>query len=92
MKKHPLRYGVTAVFISILFFIVAAVGFYHMIFLKLPASQPPAGGNLFYKAGYATGKYFAFYLAPFFNAFVGWLLFKFGREKVNAASVETPGT
>lgn len=82
MKKHPLRYGVTAVLISILFFLVAVIGFYHIIFLKFPIPQPPVGATDAYKAGFIAGKYAAFYVDPFFNAAVGWLLFKFGREKV----------
>ena len=82
MKKHPYRYGFIAVVTSVLFFIVAFVGLVHMFWVKYPAIQLPTHKNAAYLAGYRVGKYFKFYAIPFFNVVVGWLLFKFGREKM----------
>lgn len=90
--KHPKTYGIIMILIAILFFVLAAIGFIHLAYGKPPAMQPPAHKDAAYTAGYKlgfyVGEYVRFYLLPFFWAFVGWLLYKCGSEKVKSAKAE----
>lgn len=92
----PKTYGIIMILIAILFFILAANGFIHLAYGKPPAMQPPAHKNTAYSAGYKFGFYVAeyvrFYLVPFFWAFVGWLLYKCGSEKVQSPKTEVKGS
>jgi len=89
MKKHPLRYGVSAVIISILFFIFAAIDLTHLFFGKILSFHFHADViSAAYKLGFAMGHFIGFYVVPIFFVFVGWLLFKLGSEKVKQAHLE----
>jgi hypothetical protein len=85
--KHSKGYGIIMIVIAIIFFLVAANGFIHLAYGKPPIMKPAnhTGAN---KMGFYFAEYVRFYLLPFFWAFVGWLLYKCGTEKVKSTVVE----
>ncbi|MBE0651081.1 MAG: hypothetical protein IH595_09590 [Bacteroidales bacterium] len=89
MKKYPLRYGVSAVIISILFFIFGGIDLIHLFFGKILLFHSHVDvTSAAYKFGYAVGHFARFYVVPIFLVFTGWLLFKLGSEKVKQAHME----
>lgn len=86
--KQTKTLGVVMIVISILFFIAAATGLFHLVYGKLPAMRSPAHHPEAYRLGFYLGKYVHFYLLPFFWAFVGWLLYKCGSEKIRSGHPE----
>ena len=87
MKKHPLRYGYIAVIISILFFLAAFTGLFHLLLLKVLSVHfhlHADASSVAYKLGRAIGLY----IFPLFLGFVGWLLFQFGSEKLKLFQAE----
>ena len=74
---------------------MAAYGFYHIIFSKFPPAHQSFVAPFKYNdhaISFKIGQFIGFYVPPFVIAIGGWLLLKFGIEKVNAASEETANT
>ncbi len=90
--KQSKTIGLILKVIASLFFILAIIGFYHMVYGKFPANPPVVNKDVAYKSGYSMEKYVEFYLVPFFEAFIGYLFFQWGNKKMKLTNSEEQNT